>query len=88
MSCVLSVDRKLDEIFDKVDELCWAGDFDEIDRLLVQEKPERDIVLRLGWLTITISVKSRLKNRRAFFDDTKSLLEGNPERDGLLRGLE
>ncbi len=84
----MAIDKEIDRIFDLVNDLCWDSNWDEIDRLLEEAEKQKSVCLRLSWLTITACVKSKLKNREAYFKNTEELVKDDPKRDGLLMGLE
>lgn len=85
-------DKALDIIFDNVDEAFRAGRFDSIDFLLKDAQFDTDklsINLSLGWLTATLPAKSKLPNRKQFFDAVKKSMEARGEMTStLLAGLE
>ena len=81
------IDKQLDEIYDKIDALCWASKWEEIDSILAGiDVDTMDINLLLGYLTTSSWAKSHLKNRVEFFNKVKERTRGEPE--SLLQGLE
>ncbi|TFH46695.1 MAG: hypothetical protein E4H01_09535 [Lysobacterales bacterium] len=87
----MNEDDKLDEIFNKVDDLFLAGKFEEADALLSAVDP-REIgeTLTIGWLTITFAARDRLQNRDALVARARAYFEAEiPEAAAaLLKGLE
>lgn len=58
-----------DELFTKIDDLCWEGQYEKIDELL--EKASIDDIsssLIRAYLVITKPVRHALKNRADFYD--------------------
>lgn len=89
--------RALSVLFDRVDDLMWAGhdaqSWPDIEVFLESfdwsRKPSTTLVI--GVLSSTCPVHSKLSSYPAFYARTKSYIETNwPERDihGLLRGFE
>ena len=69
----MNIDKKLDEIFDQIDDLFWKQKFNEVDSILEGLDPcLLDPVISIGYLTITAAGKSKLKKRKEFFDKTQS----------------
>lgn len=84
-------DLSIDIIFEIFDGLFKKGEFERADDLLLLFKPDMHTPIVLAALTITAAAKSKLKNRKALFGQTKkSYLEkyGEEKTKGLLGGLE
>lgn len=83
-------DAALDIIFDQIDEMLLAGEFDRVDQLLIEIMPgDFSVDLLLGLLTATLPAKNRLSNREAFFERVAQTLHDRGEaKDGLLVGLD
>lgn len=79
---------EIDRIFDLVDRLCWESNWDEIDRLLQEADTETVMTFRISWLTITRCVKSKLKYRETFYENTEKMLTDDDRKEKLLGGLE
>jgi len=85
--------REIDKIFDLVDSMCWAcdatDDWTPLDNLLkdvdIEETP---VVILLAWLAITGCVRSKLSHRSTLVEAVKEKTKNDPDREGLLRGLE
>lgn len=83
--------EKLDEIFNRVDDLLLDGKFDEVDKELRGLNPDTlDTTSSLGYLTITFAAKRRLKARAAFLSAVRQKLtaERPSEVEALLSGLD
>lgn len=83
-------DTALDIIFDQVDEMLLADEFDRVNQLLIDTTTvEFSVELLLGILTATLPAKSRLPNRCEFFDRVVQTLQSRGEfKDRLLIGLD
>jgi len=83
-------DASLDIIYDRIDEMLLAGEFDQVDRLLVDTSPNTlSVDLLLGVLTVTLPARKRLANRAAFFALVEQTLrERGALKESLLVGLE
>lgn len=83
-------DAALDIIFDRIDEMLLANEFDRVDRLLREIKlSDFSVDLLLGFLTATLPAKNQLSYRDAFFKRVEQLLHNRGEaQDGLLVGLD
>lgn len=83
-------DGELDKIYELVDKLCWESKWDEINQLLVEANTEANLTLRLGWLTITSCVKSKLPYRSTFYDCTWQMLGEFTEqrKQSIMEGLQ
>lgn len=83
-------DAALDIIFDQMDEMLLAGEFDQVDRILAEVIPGSfSVELLLGLLTVTLPAKNRLRNRAPFFERVRqSLYERGETDEGLLVGLD
>lgn len=82
--------NELDKIYDKIDGLMEAGKLEDLDRMFVGVNlKETDLDLLLGLLTASLSVKSKLPSRPAFFKAVAErcieLGETDPK---ILQGLE
>ena len=84
------IDKRLDEIHDRIDILMREGSVAEIDRVgMVVCHTCRDIDVVLGYLISTLPVKNDLKNRRFVFNHAVHLCrEIGEDPDSLLKGLE
>ncbi|MFC1759412.1 hypothetical protein ACFL2H_11705 [Planctomycetota bacterium] len=83
------IDAALDIVYDRVDEMMLAGQFDEVNQTIADlNVDELSIDIILGVLTITLPGKSKLPDRNKFFEDAKRSLESRGEHcEGLLAGL-
>jgi hypothetical protein len=84
------LDTALDLIYDKIDDLFLAGQFEEVDSLLGKiDIRGSSVDILLGFLTATLPAKSRLPSRAPFFHKVEIFLQetGRME-EGLLSGLE
>lgn len=86
----MSASSDLDAIYQKVDGMMYAGQITEIDRILAavpMESTSTDLLL--GYLTITLPVKSSLPSRPAFYEATRAKLslEHKADVDAILQGL-
>jgi len=84
-------DEILDVIFQTINELMWMGDIEGIDRMLDGAfwKDETSLTTYIGFLTITIPVKSKLKNRKQIYELCTILaMTQNKSPSKLLQGLE
>jgi len=83
-------DAALDIIFDLIDEMLLADQFEQVDRTLVGSWP-RDLStdLLLAFLTATLPARERLPHLRAFVENVRQVLQDRDENvDGQLVGLE
>lgn len=83
-------DTALDIIFDQVDEMLLAGEFDRVNQLLIDTTTDEfSVELLLGILTATLPAKDRLPNRCEFFGRVVQTLQSRGEfKDRLLVGLD
>jgi hypothetical protein len=83
-------DVALDIIFDQIDEMLLAGQFDRVDQLLIDTVTEEySVELLLGILTATLPAKDRLCDRAEFFQRVAQTLQARGElKNGLLIGLD
>ena len=85
-------DKRIDFIFEKIDDAFLAGNFVIIDELLEQTDVRKLSILDLiSLLSITAAAKEKLLNRPVFVKEVREYLEltETPERVfGLLSGLE
>jgi len=83
-------DSALDIIFDQIDEMLLAGQFDRIDELLIETATDDySVEVLLGILPATLPAKDRLPSRDAFFERVTQTLQTRGElKDGLLVGLD
>jgi hypothetical protein len=58
-------DKKLDAIYDLIDELMLSGNFDQIDKILSESKIN-DPDIMLAYLTVTLPAKDKLKSREDY----------------------
>jgi len=77
-------ENQLDEIYSVIDELMHVGNFKAIDLMLKYVSSDTEIDILLGFLTITLPIKTKLWNRVALIDYVMEK-ENNIE---LIRGLE
>lgn len=84
-------DARLDEIYNMVDDLFLAGNFDEVDNLLPNVDPGNlGITLTIGWLTVTSWAADKLKNRNDLVRRARNFFEKEAPGDveALLHGLD
>ncbi len=83
-------DAALDIVFDQIDEMLLAGNFSQVNRLLVDIAPEDySVELLLGILTSTLPAKNQLPDRAEFYTRTAQTLQSRGElQEGLLAGLD
>lgn len=86
-----SRDRKLDIIYEVIDDALLASQFNDIDQMFTQINCEEfEPVELLGFLTITLMAHSKLPNRSWFYDQCLAhLLKDHPlaEVKQMLDGL-
>lgn len=81
----------LDVIYFSVDELCHAGEFEKLDKMIgmvsVNDQSEDQL---LAWLTATLPAKSKLPNRAAFYDKVRIVLTriNGDQVHEVMKGLE
>lgn len=82
----MTLDEKMDEIFETVDNLMQEGKFEELNKKFetLSEHDDKDIVL--SWLTVSLAAKSKLPARKDYFDRVKLIFGSKGE--SLLKGLE
>lgn len=86
----MSIASDLDAIYDKIDGMMHAGKIKEIDQILAAVSMDSTSTdLLLGYLTITLPVKSSLPSRVAFYEATRAKLcrEHEADVDRILQGL-
>jgi hypothetical protein len=79
----------LDVIYDYIDDLLLEGAYNKIDEVLetVAVKDWSNVLL-VGFLTITLAAKLKLKNREKLFFRIKEVLSARTERyESILKGL-
>jgi hypothetical protein len=83
-------DTALDLVFDRFDEMLLAGDFNRVDQILAESRPENlSVDLLVGVLTVTLAAKNQLNSRFEFCERVKLALQNRGEvQEGLLIGLE
>jgi hypothetical protein len=83
-------DTALDIIFDQIDEMLLAGEFDRMNQLLIDTDTERySVDLLLGILTATLPAKGLLPGRAELFPRVEQTLQSRGElKEGLLVGLD
>jgi hypothetical protein len=83
-------DTALDIIFDQIDEMLLAGEFDRLNQLLIDtDTKQYSVDLLLGILTATLPAKDRLPSRTDFFPRVEQTLRSRGElKEGLLIGLD
>ena len=87
------VDGALDLMFECVDDLLLAGEFESVNRFLeLLVRDTRSVTLLLGALTITAAASEHLPARQGVYDHTRQILvdEGKTDDEihGYLQGLE
>ena len=84
------IDAAIDIIFDQIDEMLLARQFERVDQILRDvECRGYSIDILLSLLTITLAAKRHLPSRPAFYDLVVSTLgERNELSDGVLIGLD
>lgn len=80
--------RGLDFIFENIDKYLYKGWFDVIDGALATCYINRCSVRQLLTILTATLYKQGLPSRPAFYERVAARLEGNPEKEGLLGGLE
>ena len=82
-------DAAIDVVFDRIDEMLLAGQFEQVDRLFDNTNPcDFSVELLLGLRTVTRPAKSRLFNRADFYEQVRRSLHERGETDErLLEGL-
>lgn len=92
----MATDEQLDFLYSEIDGVLSAGEFYIINDFLnwwtAKVKSATDEQFDVDWvlaiLTATLPAKSKLPNRKMYFDAVAERLKDNPEKDELLRGLE
>lgn len=83
---LIDTEQSIDYIFDHINNLCWQENWDEIDNILASLDINRlSLDAMVAFLSITLCVKSKLKNRASFFYTVASFSIDKPK---LLVGLE
>jgi hypothetical protein len=84
----MGIDSQLDKIYSTIDILLIQGKFEEVNRILEQNKNNKSIDLLLGYLTITFPAKSKLPFRPELLKRAEFIIELQQESSKeLLRGL-
>lgn len=88
----MSIDSKLDRIYDAVDFLIRFNYLETLDKLLIEACEDNDNLDELlGYLTATLPVKSKLENREKVVEWTgyqiDAVYEERRIKDSLLHGL-
>lgn len=86
--------KQLRVIFTQIDDLCHAGEFNDVDQILYLIDPTKyDLSVSLGFLSISLTPmkEGRLRNYQLYYDKLKThifAVEPDPSRrEGLLMGL-
>lgn len=87
---IASTDSALDYIYEVMDELMNAGEFDVISEMLDEfDVKQSNVDILLGLLTSTLPAALKIKSRPKFFDRVKCFLIDMGEYEkGLLKGLD
>ena len=87
----IDIGRKLDILFELLDEYCFSGDFEACDKFIENFDIEKFSVSEsLGVLTITLVWKNRLTKRAKFYDDVSEYVYKNfpdEEAESIMIGL-
>ncbi len=87
-----NIDSIMDMIYDHIDSKLLEGDFDGVNWILSEvDMSLIPTVLHLSFLTITLAAKSKLSNRKRFYDKAfhrTRCIEGKEKADRLFSGLE
>lgn len=82
------VDDLIDDLYERVDDLCWAERWTDVDRVLLEYQRERDHRVRLAVLVITLACRSHLALRGLYAEATHEWLTAQGEdADAALQGL-
>lgn len=87
----MATDQRLDEIHDQMDDLLYAGKFDDVDEIFRTADVNRlDVDEMLGLLVSTIGARSKLTARKEFVSRVKAKIAelAEPFSPHLLDGLE
>lgn len=91
MENIMSICRKLDILFDLLDNYCLNGDFESCDKYIEKFDIEKfSVTESIGVLTITLGWKNRLTKREKFYDDVSVYVYkhfSNDEAESILIGL-
>lgn len=82
--------RQLDTLYRRVDALCRAGRWAEVDAVLLEHAAERDLRLRVAVLVITLASRSHLALRGLYAEATYEwALQQHPaeEAEAIVEGL-
>ncbi len=60
----MNVDEQLDLIFDTFNDLFWANNFEQADKILSEVEDYSSIDLIIGYLVASLPAKDKLPNRR------------------------
>ena len=84
----MSGDSELDALFEEVDDLLLAGEFERVDEMFSTKRyPYKDKLLASGLLSITYAAADELKNRASYYDGFSEYLIRTEGDDKLIRGL-
>jgi hypothetical protein len=86
--CYPSIDERLDDIFDVIDDLLLAGEFRKVDTLLYAVRECEDFSFQIGVLTITAAARSKLPSRKDIFTRMNHWCVTNGRDIRVLDGLE
>ncbi|MBX4209247.1 hypothetical protein KW799_00905 [Candidatus Parcubacteria bacterium] len=86
----ITLQRKLDVLYDAIDDSFKAGDFKSVDNLLkgIDVKKE-SVTMLLAYLTATLPAKWKLEHRKGFFERVRQEISSRPDSNkDILSGLE
>jgi hypothetical protein len=87
----MSVDDRLDALFEDIDSLCSRGELEAVGEKLRKFDPQKEGVdLTVGMLCITLPVKDMIPDRQDFVERARRFFEQRCPQDvrSLLDGLE
>ena len=80
--------RQLDALYVRIDDLCQAERWADVDAVLVELADEPDLTLRIGALTITCRAQPHLRQYGPFARETaRRAREAGRDAERLLQGL-
>lgn len=85
----MATDRRLDEIYDSIDDKLCAGDFEAVDIFLRQTDVSKlDLDELLGYLTATFPAKNKLPFRHAFYESVVQITRAHGQyRENMFNDL-
>lgn len=84
------IGERIDDLYDHIDDLCWASRWTDVDAVLLEHAAERDLRVRITLLVATLACRSHLTLRGLYAEATYEwALQQHPaeEAEAIVAGL-